>query len=1246
MMRQILLVGLVVVHTAICCALDMGALTAVAQRVTREQYPDADYVIVDDVTRNDYDTNGASLTLSETCLKVLTEKGKRENRTLSFGYDIAYGSVIVERVEIVKPDGAIVPVDIAAQSREMTDNSQMRMNIYNPNSKILQVSVPALDIGDLLYYRARRIEFKPRMPETWSDYSVFEATVPILHARQEVYGPTTLPLQHTLLKAAVSNTVTAGRTTLDGTNAYIWEVEHVPQAFPEPNMPAFHTVAQRLLLSTIPDWPTVSRWYDALCEPRLQATTPAMTNAVMELIAGAATPRERLERVFHYVSQNIRYMGITTEDVAPGYEPHDVNITFANKYGVCRDKAALLVALLRIAGFKAYPVLIYVGPKKDAEVPQPYFNHAITAVEEADGSYTLMDSTDENTRELLPSYLCDCSYLVAKPEGDELRVSPIVPAEENMLVIDTDAALDPQGNLSARVALRFYGINDNAYRGLFSRQRKEERTQMFEGLVKRITPGATLDAVVIRPEDPLDVSTNLSVELRYSARDVLVKGPHALMMPSLWFGTALGVVNFVIGQTGLEQRRYPFVTQFACGVREHITARVSPAVGAALALPTYERTAASNLVWDVTMSATAGVLQAVSDFRIEAVEFSPAEYLQLKSTLKTIEFDRRKRALFTPRAGNEEADVQLLDLQTVFDLRAVTQMIVSSTVHKKILTYNGKKQNAELKLNYNPAWETVTLDNVFVIDTAGVTNTISDKEINIMDAGWVASAPRYPGDKTLVASLPAVDVGCVIEYQTRRVLYDRPFWSFSDAFRAFEPIERQSVTVLTSSDHPLIVTNVNAENISVTTTVAASTVSTTWRADAQTAVKPERDLPPWWSFLPGMAASDGTWPAYAQCVDDVLRAAAQSQPLSAAKARELTAAASNRTAAVQAIRDFVAMQIRPAGPTLLELPLRCITPADRTLTDGYGNNADRAVLSYALLAGAGFEPEFVLASWEQPLAGVDNPMLACPQRSVFSDVLVRVTVDGNTMYLNDTDQYDALGATAHDGRYGLTLPDGTLMTIRAAAHRRNQGDVRYTIALDDDGNATIAYERRFHGTSYGRFHQRFAELQPEDRRRAFLEMVAGISQAAVATSDLTTEYTVYPGIERYSVHAPRYAVRDGDYLYVSLPGASVSVPGVVGDTRVNPVYWSLEDRATTVITLQLPPAFTNVQIAPAAIAWRAPAGGRVTFSTTHTNNVLTFVRRITMRPTVLDSHIYPELLEMNRTLSHPATRTVLVTRDQ
>ena len=88
-------------------------------------------------------------------------------------------------------------------------------------------------------------------------------------------------------------------------------------------------------------------------------------------------------------------MGVTPEKDRPGFEPHDVCLTFDKKYGVCRDKAGLLVAMLRTAGFEAYPVLTSVGKQGDPGIPDYFFNHAIVAVSLKPGQYTLMDPTDE-----------------------------------------------------------------------------------------------------------------------------------------------------------------------------------------------------------------------------------------------------------------------------------------------------------------------------------------------------------------------------------------------------------------------------------------------------------------------------------------------------------------------------------------------------------------------------------------------------------------------------------------------------------------------------------------------------------------------------------------------------------------------------------------------------------------------------------------------------------------------------------
>ena len=136
--------------------------------------------------------------------------------------------------------------------------------------------------------------------------------------------------------------------------------------------------------------------------------------------------RSKIESLFTFVSQDIRYMGITTEEEAPGYEPHDVSITFENRYGVCRDKAALLAAMLRLAQVEAFPVIIMAGPKKEEEVPQP---SSITPWLRL--SMILVSIFRWIPPMKIPktsfAYLQNMSYLVASLEGDSLCTSAVIP---------------------------------------------------------------------------------------------------------------------------------------------------------------------------------------------------------------------------------------------------------------------------------------------------------------------------------------------------------------------------------------------------------------------------------------------------------------------------------------------------------------------------------------------------------------------------------------------------------------------------------------------------------------------------------------------------------------------------------------------------------------------------------------------------------------------------------------------------
>ena len=608
-------------------------LKAQSAPVTAEKYPNADSVLLFDFQSSVYQADGTAVETDDFYQKVLTETGRRDMRELTFRFNTTYEALEVPVLEVIKPDGKVVKIDVRANGRIAVEPSQMGANIYDPANKLLAVTVPELEIGDIIHVVSKETVRKPRIPGVWSNIYVLQADVPFLHYEVKIDGPESHPLQAIRLKDEVKGSVKFAETKKDGRILYTWTAENVPQVVPEPDMPPLYMCVQRLLVSTAKDWPEISQWYYGVCRPRLDAVTPEIRAKVEELTKDAKTPDAKIMALFQFVSQQIRYMGITAETEAPGYEPHDVSLTFNQRYGVCRDKAALLVSMLELAGLKAYPVLFMAGYPKDDEVPNNYFNHAIVAVEDTPGHYILMDPTYETTAELLPSTMANMSYLVARPQGDVLRRSPLVPTANNLLRIKTEAAIAPDGTLQGRSVIDFLGVNDQIYRDAFSRWPLDYRRQFFATCLKRAVAGAELESLKIFPENIRDMSRPLVAELTFRAEGYLPeKGPvYLLELPC--FGSEFGAANFVLGSVGLKERKFPMQLFSTCGVSERYKLTLPPSCRILSLPPKVTINAPGIMNFNRVLKSEGSSLVGDNYFSIDTVELSPDGYGELKKAL-------------------------------------------------------------------------------------------------------------------------------------------------------------------------------------------------------------------------------------------------------------------------------------------------------------------------------------------------------------------------------------------------------------------------------------------------------------------------------------------------------------------------------------------------------------------------------------------------------------------------------------
>jgi len=410
------------------------------------------------------------------------------------------------------------------------------------------------------------------------------------------------------------------------------------------------------------------------------------------------------------------------------------------------------------------------------------------------------------------------------------------------------------------------------------------------------------------------------------------------------------------------------------------------------------------------------------------------------------------------------------------------------------------------------------------------------------------------------------------------------------------------------------------------------------------ALPSEAQLPPEWTFNPGVTFFVGNASDYYRELQRTLLDRAGRNSEAAALARRLTASATNRLEALRIIRDHIAKSIRLAGPSFTELPLSELSGADITLADGYGHLADRAILFHAMLAAAGFKPEFVLASDLPSVPSLAGVVKSFPLPQSFQYPLVRVLVNGQPYYLNDTDQYSQPGTTAHAGRLALALATREIEEIKAAKNCVEKSETAYTVSLTKDGQANIGVTRRYFGSEYNGKNRYLSELPPEERRRFYQEVVTSVAQGARPAGDLVTKFDTYPGIEQYNVTVDNYAVVDGKYLYFDLPYTPSLFP-VGADSRVLPLFVNDASQNRISADITLPPEFQKLVIAPVGKKLQAANGGTARVTVATNGGKITLTQDLEKTPCIIAPADYGQVLQTESALREKSARAFLLQAD-
>ncbi len=507
----------------------------IADAPSKNDYPDADVLILFNHFSHDVSPTGQSRYTTHQVVKILTERGIQKYGDIAIPYQPTSQNIGVNIARTFALDGTVhLPPEEAFN--DVTPPGLLSRNLYSDLMWHV-ISMVGLTPGVCIEYQVTledKIETTAGS-ETWItggyNFQNSEVTLQTTYALR-------MP-QDWHLKWKVERTDIEPEITYEENEIvlYIWQSGEMPALPMEDGMPNINDIAPRLSYSSIKSWDAVYEWYKNLAKDRY---TPDehLQETVTKLTQNLTTHEEIIRTIYYYVAKQIRYVGIELGQSA--YQPSPATEVLQKQYGDCKDKTTLLIAMLELVGIKSYPVMLSTAPYQriDKSIPSlSQFNHMIAAVPKNNKEYLWLDPT-----------AASCSYgnlpytdqgrtglLIGDAQGKFVDI-PVFPAENNTYTSATELQIDKTGDAKGEIRIRMTGQYNIDARRMYEQTPPIEWKDNLAYQLSVSFPHIQVDSVSMSNLDNLQMPIEISVQFHVKNYVKRIKEHLHLLLPIDEFG--------------------------------------------------------------------------------------------------------------------------------------------------------------------------------------------------------------------------------------------------------------------------------------------------------------------------------------------------------------------------------------------------------------------------------------------------------------------------------------------------------------------------------------------------------------------------------------------------------------------------------------------------------------------------------------------------------------------------------------
>ncbi len=298
----------------------------------------------------------------------LTEEGVREHGNLTLHVRAALDDLYLQHASITTPDGRRRRLDLA-RAQVVSDVSS---NVFTDQFNVV-LPFEGLVPGATAVLVAEVVRHEDRWPLPWSLILVPRRPWPVAKFELEM----TWSEEDEPVWFSDPDLVDCGR---EPQGVLRCAARDLPVLAPDPEAASSTDEIPYLIVSEPHSWQDLARSERQLIA-RSVSDARGLAAVADRLLAGAETDAEKLQRITRFTSDEIRYVSLShgTSAVAPA----PVSRTLERRYGDCKDKVSLFLALAERAGLDAFPVLVATDRRDPARLIAPawnYFDHLIACV--------------------------------------------------------------------------------------------------------------------------------------------------------------------------------------------------------------------------------------------------------------------------------------------------------------------------------------------------------------------------------------------------------------------------------------------------------------------------------------------------------------------------------------------------------------------------------------------------------------------------------------------------------------------------------------------------------------------------------------------------------------------------------------------------------------------------------------------------------------------------------------------------